>query len=137
MSKKSYLLTIVENSVFIGERANKGIGPDPILATLDLDRLLLSLQECGYKIEPPPSILYNQVKEYILSAWSKDCIDKDTGTELVATNTHLMIMFLNAPGGTPYLQIRDNDGTRFNGYIRGIADFKTVLELVSVQKPEQ
>lgn len=102
---------------------------------LRLSSLLKALEECGYTIIPPPSQLYNQIKEYMLGAWAKSCVTTDNGNRFDATNEHRRVLFTNYPGSTPFLEISDDQSIHFNGYLRDFADFRTVMELTSVQQP--
>lgn len=79
--------------------------------------------------------LYEQVRDMILSTWSKHCIFKDTGTALTASNGHLDIYFNQEQAGISYLRLEAGTRIVFNGYIRNINDFSLILELTSVRKP--
>jgi hypothetical protein len=80
--------------------------------------------------------LYQQVRDYILSVWSKNCITQDTKVALKADNGNQYIYFLQHPGSTPFLRVTNKSGiVRFKGYIRNVGDFKLLLELTSVSTP--
>jgi hypothetical protein len=85
----------------------------------------------------PTSVnLYQQVKNYILSSWSKHCITRDDGVRLEATNGNRAIIFLRHYGSTPFLWITSKGSVlRFKGYIRNIEDFKLLFELTSTLTP--
>jgi hypothetical protein len=83
--------------------------------------------------------LLQQAREYVLSTWSKGCTILNDDTHYWATNGRITIRIRQNPGATPFLEITQSRGlgTRvlFDGYFRNIEDFKTLLELTSVQLP--